>query len=60
MAIRQDLVCQYAFSSGYQTVKRFVRKLSGSEQLQAVGIILTAAGTPSAFPFQFTGVGRTA
>ena len=36
------MVCQYGFSSGYQTVKRFVRKLSGSGQPQAVGIILTA------------------
>ena len=44
MAIWQDLVCQYGFSGGYQTVKRFVRKLSGSQQTQAVGIILTAAG----------------
>ena len=42
MAIWQDMVCQYWFSSGYQTVKRFVRKLSGSGQPQAVGIILTA------------------
>ena len=30
MAIWQDMVCQYGFSSGYQTVKRFVRKLRGS------------------------------
>jgi len=44
MAIWQDMVCQYGFGSGYQTVKRFVRKLSGSQQPQAVGIILTAAG----------------
>lgn len=44
MAIWQDLVSQYGFSGGYQTVKRFVRKLSGSEQPQAVGIILSAPG----------------
>ena len=44
MAIWQDLVSQYGFSGGYQTVKRFVRKLSGSHQPQAVGIILTAPG----------------
>ena len=44
MAIWQDMVCQYGFSSGYQTVKRFVRRLRGSQQPQAVGIILTAAG----------------
>ena len=47
MAIWQDLVSQYGFSGSYQTVKRFVRKLSGSEQLQAVGIILTAPGEES-------------
>jgi transposase len=44
MAIWQDMVCQHGFSGGYQTVKRFVRKLRGSEQRQAVGIILTAPG----------------
>ena len=44
MAIWQDMVCHYGFSGGYQTVKRFVRKLRGSQQPQAVGIILTAAG----------------
>ena len=44
MAIWQDMVCQYGFSSGYQTVKRFVRRLRGSQQPQAVGIILTAPG----------------
>jgi hypothetical protein len=32
MAIWQDMVDQYGFSGGYQTVKRFVRKLSGSQQ----------------------------
>jgi transposase len=44
MAIWQDLVGQYGFSGGYQTVKRFVRKLRGSPVPQAAGIILTAAG----------------
>ena len=44
MAIWQDMVCQHGFSGGYQTVKRFVRKLRGSEQREAVGIILTAPG----------------
>ena len=42
MAIWQDMVSQHGFSSGYQTVKRFVRRLRGSKQPQAVGIILTA------------------
>ncbi len=44
MAIWQDMVSQYGFSASYQTVKRFVRKLRGSEQPKAVGIILTAPG----------------
>ncbi|MGA7421261.1 MAG: IS21 family transposase [Candidatus Sulfotelmatobacter sp.] len=44
MAIWQDLVSDHGFPHGYQTVKRFVRKLRGSEGPQAVGIILTAAG----------------
>jgi hypothetical protein len=43
MAIWQDLVSFHGFSGGYQTVKRFVRKLRGSEP-QAAGIILTAPG----------------
>lgn len=44
MAIWQDLVGQYGFSGGYQTVKRFVRKLSGSQAPKAAGIILTTPG----------------
>jgi hypothetical protein len=44
MAIWQDLVSDHGFPHGYQTVKRFVHKLRGSESPQAVGIILTAAG----------------
>ena len=44
VAIWQDLVSDHGFPQGYQTVKRFVRKLRGSESPQAVGIILTAAG----------------
>jgi transposase len=44
MAIWQDLVSDHGFAGGYQTVKRFVRKLRGSDLPAAVGIILTAAG----------------
>jgi transposase len=44
MAIWQDLVSDHGFACGYQTVKRFVRKLRGPDQPAAVGIILTAAG----------------
>ena len=44
VAIWQDLVSQHGYSGGYQTVKRFVRKLRGAHPLQAVGIILTAPG----------------
>lgn len=43
-AIWQDLVDQHGYSGGYQTVKRFARKLRGAHSLQAVGIILTAPG----------------
>ena len=44
MAIWQDLVSDHGFPGGYETVKRFVRKLRGSELPEAVGIILTASG----------------
>ncbi len=44
MAIWQDLVSDHGFPHGYQTVKRFVRKVRGAESPQAVGIILPAAG----------------
>ncbi len=44
MAIWQDLVDQDGYSGGYQTVKRFVRKLRGVHLPQAVGIIRTAPG----------------
>jgi len=43
MAIWQDLVSDLGFPHGYQTVKRFVRKLRGSESPQPVGIALTAS-----------------
>ncbi len=43
-AIWQDLVDQHGYSGGYQTVKRFIRKLRGAHSPQAVGIILTAPG----------------
>lgn len=43
-AIWQDLVDQHGYNGGYQTVKRFVRKLGGAPSPQAVGIILTAPG----------------
>jgi hypothetical protein len=44
MAIWQDLVSDHGFPHGYQTVKRFVHKLRGSTEPQAVGIIQTVAG----------------
>jgi hypothetical protein len=43
MAIWQDLVSYHGFRAGYQTVKRFVRKLRGSER-EPVGIVHTAPG----------------
>ena len=45
MAIWQDLVSDHGFPHGYQTARRFVRKLCGPESPQAVGIILTASAT---------------
>jgi hypothetical protein len=45
MAIWQ--LSDHGFPHGYQTVKRFVRKVRGSESAQAVGIILTPAGEES-------------
>ncbi|PYS44110.1 MAG: IS21 family transposase, partial [Acidobacteria bacterium] len=44
MAIWQDIVTDYGFSGGYQTVQRFVRKLRGSPGPEPVGIIVTAPG----------------
>ncbi len=44
MAIWQDLISDHGFAGGYQTVKRFVRKLRGPQGPEAAGIILTAAG----------------
>ena len=44
MGIWQDMVSDYGFSGGYQTVQRFVRKRRGSQQPEPVGIIVTAAG----------------
>jgi transposase len=43
-AIWQDLVNDYSFSGAYNTVKRFVARLRGSRQPEAVGLILTEAG----------------
>jgi transposase len=44
MAIWQDMVTDHGFSGAYNTVKRFVRKLRGSKQPEAAGIILTGPG----------------
>jgi hypothetical protein len=44
MAIWQELVDDHGFSRASNTVKRFVRKLRGSTQPEAVGIILTGPG----------------
>ena len=44
VAIWQDMVTSHGFSGAYNTVKRFVRKLRGSKQPEAVGIILTGPG----------------
>src|SRR6266700_2000205 len=40
----QDLESESGFRGGYQTVKRFVRKLRGNQPLQPRAVILTAPG----------------
>jgi transposase len=44
MAIWQDLVDTRGFTGGYQSVKRFVRKLLGSPSKEACAVIRTAPG----------------
>ena len=44
MAIWQDLVDTRGFAGGYQSVKRFVRKLAGSPSKEACAVIETAIG----------------
>jgi hypothetical protein len=44
MAIWQDLVSEHGFCGGYQTVKRFVRKLRGNQPPQPRAVIFTAPG----------------
>jgi transposase len=44
MAIWQDLVSEHGFRGGYQTVKRFVRKLRGNQPPQPRAVIVTAPG----------------
>ena len=44
MAIWQDLVSDHGFAKSYQSVKRFVGKLRGSQGPQAAGIIQTGPG----------------
>ena len=44
VAIWQDLVSDHGFTGSYQTVKRFVRKLRGTQLPEASGIIVTQPG----------------
>jgi hypothetical protein len=44
MAIWQDLVSNYGFQGGYQSVRRFAYKLRGAQLPQARAVILTAPG----------------
>src|SRR5438445_1698603 len=46
-AIWQDLVSESGFSGGYQTVKRYVRKLHGKQPLQPRAVIRTGPGEES-------------
>ena len=43
-AIRHDLVSENGFCGGYQTVKRFVRKLCGAQTLVPRAVIVTEPG----------------
>jgi hypothetical protein len=43
-AIWQDLVDGYGFTGAYQSVKRFIRKLRGSQSPEARVVIETAPG----------------
>jgi transposase len=47
MGIWQDLVSDSGFNGGYQTVKRFVRKLRGNQPPQPRAVIITAPGGES-------------
>jgi transposase len=47
MAIWQDLVDTNGFAAGYQSVRRFVWKLQGSQPPEACAVIETAAGEES-------------
>ena len=44
MAIWQDLVAETGFRGGYGTVKRFVRKLRGTQLVEPRAVIITAPG----------------
>lgn len=44
MAIWQDLVSQAGFTSGYQSVKRFVNRIQGAQSPEAHPVIVTAPG----------------
>src|SRR6185295_6817607 len=46
-AIWQDLVAESGFGGGYQTVKRYVRKLRGKQPLQPRAVIRTGPGEES-------------
>jgi hypothetical protein len=46
-AIWQDLIAENGFDGGYQTVKRYVRKLRGNQPLQPRAVIVTGPGEES-------------
>jgi transposase len=51
MAIWQDLVDTRGFTGGYQSVKRFVRKLAGGASKEACGVIETTVGEEAQVDF---------
>src|ERR1700728_2361573 len=58
MAIWQDLVSDYGFQGGYQSVRRFAYKLRGAQLPQARAGILTAPGEEGQVDYRSRAKGR--
>jgi transposase len=58
MAIWQDLVDTCGFTGGYQSVRRFVRKLVGGPSKEACAVIETAAGEEAQVDYGTGPMGR--
>jgi transposase len=53
MAIWQDLVSEHGFTGGYQSVKRFVRRLRGTQTPEAHPVIVTEPGQEAQVDYGF-------